>query len=84
MAQNNPHKQKLIEMIEERKYKITYTSKEHDKEAILQAIANDDIELGQCWSQLEESQFRKLRAGRIMDRTPPSRAEKQRKTLFLN
>lgn len=75
-------RKKLMEGIEERKYKIIFTAQNMDANKILQAIENDDIDLEQCWTITEDTQFRKLRSGRIMGRTPPSRPEKQRKNTF--
>lgn len=72
-------KTRLIKGIEERKYKITFTSHNTDYTSIMEAIKNEEIELDECWSTLDDCQFRKLRAGRIMERTPPSRIEKQRR-----
>ena len=72
-------RKKLIEGIEDKKYKITFTTTTLDSNRVLQAIEQDEIDLDQCWQMLEDSQFRKLRSGRIMERTPPPRLEKQRK-----
>ncbi|MPC68959.1 hypothetical protein E2C01_063172 [Portunus trituberculatus] len=75
----NLTKKKLIQGIEERKYKIIFTTQNMNATQILEAIENEELELEQCWTITDDSNFRKIRPGRTMERTPPPKPDKHRK-----
>ena len=68
-------KQELIQGIEQKKYKVTYSENLVEKEEILDLIINDDIDLKECWKVTDDSTFKKIRTGVTKDRTPPARTE---------
>lgn len=70
-------KQQLIQGINEKKYKVTFSENLVEEKEILELIRNDDIELKECWKITEDDIFRKIRSGITKDRTPPSRTERR-------
>lgn len=69
----------LIEALEKRKYKLTYSNKSYTYFQIIQLIMDDKIVLEKCWEKIDDTQFNKIRYGTNIERTPPPRKEKQRK-----
>ena len=76
------YKNKLIEAIENKKYKMAYTTEHMDFYEILEYIRKDNIVLDECWPIMDDDIFRKIRPGRELQRTPPTTREKQRKHSY--
>ena len=72
-------RKKLMENIDNKLYVVKYESKDIDYFAILDLLNKGKIELTKCWKTIEDAQFRKLRPGKTLERTPPNRNEKYRK-----
>ncbi len=60
----------LLEGIDSRKYKFTFTSKESSDKEVLDMIRSGRIILKGCWRTVDKGQFRKIRPGLVIERSP--------------
>ena len=61
----------IIDGIESGKYKWRYTSTAYEEEEIYNYMRNNDIDLSNCFCNIDDTQFRKIRNGLLIEKTPP-------------
>lgn len=70
----------ITKNLRECKYKYTYTDKTMKEEEIMKMMTNNVIEItNDCFVNIEDNVFRKIRLGVIKEHTPPKGAEERRR-----
>lgn len=70
----------LIDGLQRRDYKWTFTSNELDEEEVFQKINRNEIDLKNCWKIVEDSTYNKIRSGHLRERSPvPNRDPRRRR-----
>lgn len=68
--------QEIIKGIENNTYKWTYTNKEIPEEIMYKMLKNNEIILKNCWGHVDDSSFKKMVNGRIVNTPVTSRTIK--------
>lgn len=73
----------LIDGLQRRDYKWTYTSNELEEEEVFQKINRNEIDLKNCWTIVQDSTYNKIRSGHLKERSPlPNRDPRRRRGAY--